>query len=166
MAIWGDIMRVGLGHDLHRLEPGRLLILGGVLIEYDRGLMGHSDADVVLHAVADALLGAAALGDIGEHFPDTDPRHKDLDSGRLLSEVMDLISRGGWQVMNCDLTIHAQAPKLVPYKERIRQNVARLLLIEPGDMNVKAKTGELVGPVGRGEAIACDAVVLIERATL
>jgi len=159
-------MRVGLGHDLHRLEPGRPLILGGVRIEYDRGLMGHSDADVVLHAVADALLGAAALGDIGQHFPDTDPRNKDLDSARLLSQIVDLVSREGWRVINCDLTIHAQAPKLVPYKERIRLNVARLLLIDAGDMNVKAKTGELVGPVGRGEAIACDAVVLLEKTIL
>ncbi len=159
-------MRVGLGHDLHRLEVGRALILGGIRIEFERGLMGHSDADVVLHAVADAVLGAAGMGDIGGHFPDTDPANKDLDSRKLLSRVMDLISREDYFVVNCDITIHAQAPKLVPYKEAIRESVARLLLVEPSQVNVKAKTGELVGPVGRGEAIACDAIVLIEHVRL
>ena len=159
-------MRVGLGHDLHRLEVGRALILGGIRIEFERGLMGHSDADVVLHAVADAVLGAAGMGDIGGHFPDTDPANKDLDSRKLLSRVMDLISREDYFVVNCDITIHAQAPKLVPYKEAIRESVARLLLVEPSQVNVKAKTGELVGPVGRGEAIACDASVLIEHVRL
>lgn len=156
-------MRVGIGHDTHRLVEGRPLMLGGVRIEHPRGLAGHSDADVVLHAVADALLGAAGLGDIGEHFPDTDPRWQGLDSSRLLRDVVSLVGREGWQVVNCDLTIHAQEPKLGPHKSAMRTTVARLLEVDPAAVNVKAKTGEHVGPVGRGEAIACEAVVLLER---
>jgi 2-C-methyl-D-erythritol 2,4-cyclodiphosphate synthase len=157
----GQIMRVGIGHDTHRLAEGRPLILGGVRIEHPRGLVGHSDADVVLHAVADALLGAAGLGDIGEHYPDTDPTWRGLDSGRLLSEVVARLERDGWRTVNCDLVIHAQEPKLGPHKPALRENVARLLGVEPTAVNVKAKTGELVGPIGRAEAIACEAVVLI-----
>jgi 2-C-methyl-D-erythritol 2,4-cyclodiphosphate synthase len=156
-------VRVGIGHDTHRLAEGRPLILGGVRIEHARGLVGHSDADVVLHAVADALLGAAALGDIGEHFPDTDPRWQGLDSGLLLTEVLDLVARAGWQPVNCDVIVHAQEPKLGPHKPALRANLARLLALDPTAVNVKAKTGEHVGPVGRGEAIACEAVVLLER---
>ncbi len=154
-------MRVGLGHDTHRLVDGRPLILGGVRIDHPRGLYGHSDADVVLHAVADALLGAAALGDIGEHYPDTDPRWKGLDSGRLLAEVVELVARAGWSPINCDVTIHAQAPKLVSHKPLIRANVARLLGLDATSVNIKAKTGEDVGPIGRAEAIACEAIVLL-----
>jgi 2-C-methyl-D-erythritol 2,4-cyclodiphosphate synthase len=156
-------VRVGIGHDTHRLAEGRALILGGVRIEHPRGLVGHSDADVVLHAVADALLGAAGLGDIGEHYPDNDPQWRGLDSGRLLTEVVDRVLRDGWRTVNCDLVIHAQEPKLGPHKPAIRENLARLLHIEAGSVNVKAKTGELVGPIGRGEAIACEAVVLLDR---
>lgn len=156
-------MRVGIGHDTHRLVAGRPLILGGVRIEHDRGLMGHSDADVVLHAVADALLGAAALGDIGEHFPDTDPRWEGLAGDRLLGLVVELVARAGWRAVNCDLTVHAQRPKLLPFKAAMRANVARLLGLAPEAVNVKAKTGEHVGPIGRGEAIACEAAVLLER---
>lgn len=155
-------LRVGIGHDTHRLVEGRPLILGGVRIEHPRGLFGHSDADVVLHAVADALLGAAGLGDIGEHYPDNDPQWKDLDSARLLADVVDRLRREGWGTVNCDLVIHAQAPKLGPYKAAVRDNLARLLHVEPTAVNVKAKTGELVGPIGRAEAIACEAVVLID----
>jgi len=158
-------VRVGLGHDTHRLEAGRPLILGGVRINHPRGLIGHSDADVVLHAVADALLGAAALGDIGEHFPDTDPEWKDLDSAKLLIHVVREVAIAGWRTSNCDIIIHAQEPKLVPYKAEIRANVARLLGVEIGSVNVKAKTGERVGPIGRAEAISCEAVVLIESTT-
>ena len=156
-------MRVGIGHDTHRLAEGRPLILGGIRIEHARGLVGHSDADVVLHTVADALLGAAGLGDIGEHYPDTDPQWKDLDSGRLLGEVVERLQRDGWRTINCDLVIHAQAPKLGPHKAAIRENLARLLRVAPSAVNVKAKTGEHVGPIGRAEAIACEAVVLIEH---
>lgn len=157
-------MRVGLGHDTHRLEEGRPLILGGVPIEHPRGLVGHSDADVVLHAVADALLGASALGDIGEHYPDTDPRWRGLDSGRLLAEVVGRVAEAGWRPVNCDLIVHAQEPKLGPHKQQLRDNIARILGIDPSSVNVKAKTGEHVGPIGRGEAISCEAIVLIERA--
>ena len=156
-------LRVGIGHDTHRLVEGRPLILGGVRIDHPRGLVGHSDADVVCHAVADALLGAAGLGDIGEHYPDTDPQWRGLDSTRLLAEVVDRLALRGWLAVNCDVIVHAQEPKLGPHKPAIRANLARLLrLLEPS-VNVKAKTGEHVGPVGRGEAIACHAVVLIRQ---
>ncbi len=155
-------MRVGFGHDTHRLVEGRPLVLGGLRIDHDRGLEGHSDADVVLHAVADALLGAAALGDIGEHYPDTDPKWRGLDSGRLLAEVVAQVAAAGWRPVNCDIVIHAQRPKLTTHKPAIRAGVARLLGLGDGDVNIKAKTGELVGPIGRGEAIACEAVLLIE----
>jgi 2-C-methyl-D-erythritol 2,4-cyclodiphosphate synthase len=154
-------LRVGLGQDSHRLVSGRPLILGGVRIPYELGLDGHSDADVVLHAVADALLGAAALGDIGELFPDTDPLHKDLDSQILLREVVDRVHRNSWRIVNCDLVIHAQKPKLLAHKPAIRASVAALLGLPPEAVNVKAKTGEGLGPVGRSEAIGCDAVVLL-----
>ncbi len=155
-------MRVGIGHDTHRLSEGRPLVLGGLRIEHPRGLVGHSDADVVCHAVADALLGAAGLGDIGEHYPDTDPQWLGLDSTRLLAEVVGRVAQAGWRVVNCDVIIHAQEPKLGPHKQTIRGNIARLLGIDAAAVNVKAKTGEHVGPVGRGDAIVCEAAVLIE----
>lgn len=157
-------MRVGLGHDTHRLVVGRPLILGGVRIPYEKGLQGHSDADVVLHAVADALLGAAALGDIGEHFPDNDPAWKDADSGRLLADVMAMLAEARWAPVNLDVTIHAEAPKLGPHKAEIRASLARRLGLEEDAVNVKAKTGEHVGPIGRGEAISVDAIVLVQSA--
>lgn len=157
-------MRVGIGHDTHRLVEGRPLILGGVRIDHPRGLLGHSDADVVLHAVADALLGAAGLGDIGERFPDTDPQWEGLDGTTLLAEVVDQVALAGWRPINCDLVIHAQEPKLSDSKARMRANLADLLGLEVSDVNVKAKTGEQVGPIGRGEAIACEAVVLMKPA--
>ena len=156
-------MRVGSGHDTHRLTEGRPLILGGVRIDHPRGLAGHSDADVVLHAVTDALLGAAGLGDIGEHYPDTDPRWKGLDSTRLLAEVVDRLRRGGWRVVNCDVIVHAQEPKLGPLKDGIRGRLAELLGVGPDRVNVKAKTGDPVGAIGRAEAIGCHAATLIER---
>ena len=155
-------IRVGCGHDTHRLVPDRPLILGGVTIPHELGLLGHSDADVVMHAVADALLGAAALGDIGEHFPDTDPDCRGLEGRVLLGRVIDLLKREGFRPVNCDITIHAQAPKLLHHKPVMRANLARCLGLDPREVNLKAKTGELVGPVGRGEAIMCDAIVLIE----
>ncbi len=154
-------MRVGIGHDTHRLIEGRPLILGGVRIEHARGLLGHSDADVVLHALADALLGAAGLGDIGEHFPDTDPQWEGLDGGKLLADVLGLVYREGWIVGNCDVVIHAQEPKLTPHKPLMRTRIADLLRVDPTAVNVKAKTGERVGPIGRGEAISCEVVVLL-----
>jgi 2-C-methyl-D-erythritol 2,4-cyclodiphosphate synthase len=158
-------MRVGIGHDTHRLVEGRRLVLGGVSIDHPLGLFGHSDADVVCHAVADALMGAAGLGDIGELFPDTDPQWRGLDSTRLLAEVVDRIEQTGWRAVNCDVIIHAQEPKLGVHKPSIRANLSRLLRVELSCVNVKAKTGEHVGPIGRGEAIACHAVVLLESST-
>jgi 2-C-methyl-D-erythritol 2,4-cyclodiphosphate synthase len=155
-------LRVGIGHDTHRLSDGLPLVLGGLRIEHPRGLVGHSDADVVCHAVADALLGAAGMGDIGEHYPDTDPRWRGLDSTKLLAEVVNRIEQAGWHPANCDVIIHAQEPKLGPYKPAIRANLARLLGVTEGAVNVKAKTGEHVGIVGREEVIVCEAVVLIE----
>jgi 2-C-methyl-D-erythritol 2,4-cyclodiphosphate synthase len=156
-------MRVGIGHDTHRLEAGRPLILGGVRVEHPRGLAGHSDADVVLHALTDALLGAAGLGDIGDAYPDTDPRHKDADSAVFLRETLARLNRAGYAVVNVDVIVFAQEPKLGPVKSAIRANLARLLGIGEGEVNVKAKTGEKVGHLGRAEAIACQVVALIDR---
>ena len=156
-------MRIGSGHDTHRLVEGRPLILGGVRIEHARGLAGHSDADVVLHAITDALLGAAGLGDIGDAYPDTDPAYKDCDSAKFVTDTIAKLNQLGWRVVNIDVTIFAQEPKLGPAKAAIRDNVARLLGIAVADVNVKAKTGEHVGHIGRGEAIGCHAVVLIDN---
>jgi 2-C-methyl-D-erythritol 2,4-cyclodiphosphate synthase len=155
-------MRVGLGHDTHRLVEGRPLILGGVGIDHPRGLAGHSDADVVLHALTDALLGAAGLGDIGDAYPDTDPAYRDCDSRRFVTETVSRLNRAGWRVVNVDVTIFAEAPKLGPVKDRMRRQLAELLGIDVGAVNVKAKTGEKVGHIGRGEAIGCQVVALIE----
>lgn len=158
-------MRIGIGHDTHRLVEGRPLILGGVRVEYSRGLAGHSDADVVLHAVTDALLGAAGLGDIGDAFPDTDPKYRNADSSLFVKETMKRLNEAGWRVVNVDVIIFAQEPKLGTVKNSIRQNLAKLLCIETSDVNVKAKTGEHVGHIGRGEAMACEAAVMIESGT-
>jgi 2-C-methyl-D-erythritol 2,4-cyclodiphosphate synthase len=155
--------RVGSGHDTHRLEAGRQLILGGVIIPHSRGLAGHSDADAVLHAVTDALLGAAGLGDIGDAYPDTDPKWKDADSRLFLTETLANLNRAGWKPVNIDVTIFAQEPKLGSAKGAIRDSLAHLLGLPVDCVNVKAKTGEKVGHIGRGEAIGCHAVVLIEK---
>jgi 2-C-methyl-D-erythritol 2,4-cyclodiphosphate synthase len=155
--------RVGLGHDMHRLIHGRPLILGGVRVPHDRGLLGHSDADIVMHAVTDALLGAAGLGDIGDFFPNTDPRYAGADSSLFVKSSLDRLHKAGWRVVNLDCTISAQRPKLATYKSIIRQSLAQLLAVELEAVNVKAKTGEQVGPVGREEAMAADAIVLIAR---
>ena len=157
------MIRIGSGHDSHRLVAGRPLILGGIRVEYHLGLAGHSDADVVLHAVTDALLGAAGLGDIGETFPDTDPQWKDADSELFLSQTIQTLLSLAWIPINLDVTIFAQEPKLGPVKAAIRENLARLLALSVDAVNVKAKTGEHVGHIGRGEAIACHAVVLIQK---
>jgi 2-C-methyl-D-erythritol 2,4-cyclodiphosphate synthase len=157
------MIRVGAGHDSHRLVAGRPLILGGVRIDHWRGLEGHSDGDVVLHAVTDALLSAASLGDIGDHFPNTDPANKEADSTRFLHHAVQLLTGRGWRIGNVALTIFAEEPTLGPTKAAIRTNLARLLGINDDAVNVQAKTGEGVGPIGRGEAMACSAVVLIEQ---
>jgi 2-C-methyl-D-erythritol 2,4-cyclodiphosphate synthase len=156
-------MRVGIGHDTHRLEEGRPLLLGGVRVAHSRGLAGHSDADVVLHAVTDALLGAAGLGDIGDLYPDADPRWRGADSALFLRETLARLNQDGWRVVNLDVILFAQEPKLGPIKQAIRANLAELLGLAVGDVNVKAKTGEHVGHIGRAEAMACQAVVLIEK---
>jgi 2-C-methyl-D-erythritol 2,4-cyclodiphosphate synthase len=156
-------MRVGIGHDTHRLVEGRPLLLGGVRVEHPRGLAGHSDADVVLHAVTDALLGAAGLGDIGDAYPDTDPAWRGADSALFLRETLTRLNHEGWRVVNLDVIVFAQEPKLGPVKAAIRDRLARLLGLDTGCVNVKAKTGEKVGAIGRAEAIACQAVVLIDR---
>ncbi len=153
--------RVGSGHDTHRLAEGRPLVLGGVRIDHPRGLVGHSDADAVLHAVTDALLGAAALGDIGDAYPDTNPLWENADSRRFLTETLLKISGLGWKIVNLDVTIFAQEPKLGPVKGAIRESLAGLLGVPPDAVNVKAKTGEKVGHIGRAEAIGCHAVVLL-----
>jgi 2-C-methyl-D-erythritol 2,4-cyclodiphosphate synthase len=155
-------MRVGIGYDTHRLAEGRPLLLGGIRVAHPRGAVGHSDADVVLHAVTDALLGAAGLGDIGDAYPDTDPAWKDADSALFLRETMNRLREKGWRPVNLDVIVFAQEPKLGPVKAAIRANLAALVGLSPEAVNVKAKTGERVGHIGRAEAIACQAVVLIE----
>ena len=156
-------MRIGQGFDVHALVAGRKLVIGGVDIPHERGLAGHSDADVLLHAVCDALIGAAGLGDIGTHFPDTDPRYKDADSRVLLRAVKALLASSGWEVVNVDSTIIAQAPKMAPHIPRMRSHIATDLGIRTEAVNVKAKTAERLGALGRGEGIAAEAVVLIAR---
>lgn len=156
-------MRVGIGHDTHRLEPGRPLILGGIRIEHPRGLAGHSDADVVLHALTDALLGAAGLGDIGDQYPDTDPQWRNADSKLFLRDTLERLREKGWHPVNTDVIIFAQEPKLGPIKATIRSTLAGLLGLPLDAVNVKAKTGERVGHIGRAEAIACQVAVLIDR---
>ncbi len=153
--------RVGEGWDIHALVEGRKLILGGVEIPYSKGLLGHSDADALLHAITDALLGAAALGDIGRHFPDTDAQYRGADSGVLLMEACKRVLAAGFEIGNIDSTIIAQAPKLAPHIPAMQQRIASLLSIAPDQVNVKAKTAEKMGPVGEGAAIEARAVVLL-----
>ena len=157
-------MRVGHGFDVHALVAGRKLVIGGVEVPFDRGLEGHSDADVLLHAITDALLGAAALGDIGRHFPDTDPAYRGADSRALLRAAMAKVAAAGYGVANVDATIIAQAPKMAPHIPAMIRNLAADLGLEPGRLNVKAKTTERLGFTGRGEGIAAEAVVLLEDA--
>lgn len=154
-------MRIGTGYDVHRLVAGRRLLLGGVDIPFHRGLLGHSDADVLLHAICDALLGAAALGDIGQHFPDTERKYKDIDSLILLEQVGQLLQQNGWMIMNIDSTIVAQQPKLALYLPAMAANIARTLGMRQDQINVKATTTEGLGFVGREEGIAAQAVVLL-----
>ena len=157
--------RFGMGYDVHRLVEGRKLILGGVEIPWEKGLLGHSDADVLLHAVADALLGAAALGDIGRHFPDTDEKFAGADSMKLLAEVVRLVREKGYRVGNVDATIVAQAPKIAPHIEKMAENIARVLGVERDCVNVKATTEERLGFTGSGEGMSAYAVAGIEKET-
>ena len=154
-------MRIGMGYDVHRLVEGRELIMGGVKIPYERGLLGHSDADVLLHAISDALLGAAALGDIGKHFPDSDPAYKGISSLLLLEKVGQLLAESGFLIENIDSTIIAQAPKMRPHIDQMRENIAKALDIEASQVNVKATTEEGLGFTGSGEGISAQAVCIL-----
>lgn len=155
--------RIGIGHDTHRLVAGGPLLLGGVVIEHSAQLLGHSDADALLHAVTDALLGAIAAGDIGELFPDTAPENRGRDSAEMLGLAYQQVCRAGYDVVNLDCTVFAQRPRLSAYKQQIRERIADLLAIPVTSVNVKAKTGEHVGPIGREEAIAAECVVLLNQ---
>ena len=155
--------RVGLGYDFHRLAAGRPLRLGGVSIPFDRGLIGHSDADVVLHAITDAILGAAGLPDIGELFPDTDLDYKGADSAGLLANAIQRIADQGWTVGNLNVIVHAEAPKLSAQKRAMAESIARMVRVSADCVSVKAKTNEGLGPIGKGKAVACSAVVLLTR---
>lgn len=156
-------MRVGMGYDVHRLVPDRPLILGGVKIDYELGLLGHSDADCLLHAIMDALLGAAAMGDIGKHFPDTDEKYKGADSAVLMKEVGRMLAEAGFRVGNIDATIIAQKPKMAPHIESMRKRIAEVLGIDISRINVKATTEEGLGFTGEGLGISCQAIALLEE---
>lgn len=157
------MFRIGQGFDVHQLTEGRPLIIGGIEIPYEKGLLGHSDADVLLHTVADACLGAIGAGDIGKHFPDTDEKFKDADSAKLLAHVWKLVREQGYELLNADCTIIAQKPKMAPYIEQMKERIAQLLEASPGQVNVKATTTEKLGFAGRGEGIASQAVVLLKK---
>jgi 2-C-methyl-D-erythritol 2,4-cyclodiphosphate synthase len=154
-------MRIGFGYDVHRLVEGRRLFLGGVEIPFEKGLVGHSDADVLLHALCDALLGAAGLGGLGKHFPDTDPEYQGIASQKLLNKTFQMITRRGFVVSNVDATILAEAPKMAPYSDSIRDNIAKALNVDRGRINIKATTAEGLGLIGTGAAIAAYCVVTI-----
>lgn len=158
-----DTVRVGVGYDIHRLVEGRRLVMGGIEIPHAKGLLGHSDADVVLHAVTDAILGAAGLPDIGDLFPDTDPAYKDADSRRLLADAMEKVRTMGFVVNNIDVIVHAEAPKLSPYKRQMAESIAALIRVSSDRVSIKAKTNEGLGPLGHADAIACTAVSAIIR---
>ena len=159
----GKIMRIGKGYDVHRLVTGRPLILGGVNVPHEKGLLGHSDADVLLHAICDAILGAAGLGDIGEHFPDTDPRYKGISSLLLLAHCMVMLGQRDYEVVNVDATLLAEQPRISPFKKAMKENIAEVLCLEPDAVNVKATTTEGLGAVGRGEGMAAMCVALIQK---
>jgi 2-C-methyl-D-erythritol 2,4-cyclodiphosphate synthase len=162
IEIRGGKMRIGIGYDVHRLVEGLTLVLGGVTIPFEKGLLGHSDADVLIHAVCDALLGAAGIGDIGLHFPDTDPELKDISSMIILAETYNLLKGKGFTIINLDSTIMAEAPKITPFKATMQKNIARTIEIEPECVNVKATTLETLGMMGKGEGIAALCIALIE----
>lgn len=156
-------LRIGLGYDAHKFTEGRLLRIGGVTIPYERGLAGHSDADVLLHAICDALLGAAGEGDIGQHFPPSDPKYKDIDSRLLLEKVREIITKAGWLIVNIDAVVIAQAPKLSPYYAQMRHSIAQVLQVSLEQVSIKATTPEGMGALGRLEGIAAYAVALLIR---
>jgi len=157
-------MRVGSGFDVHAFGPGDALLLGGVRVPHGHGVVAHSDGDVLLHALVDALLGAAGLGDIGEHFPDSDPRWRGADSRQFVTTVLEMLARRSWRVVNVDLTLLAQQPHIAPWREQIRHSIATLLGVSTGEVNLKATTTEHLGFLGRNEGLAAMATVLIEQA--
>jgi 2-C-methyl-D-erythritol 2,4-cyclodiphosphate synthase len=154
-------MRIGIGYDVHRLVPGRQLVLGGALIPFDKGLLGHSDADVLTHAICDALLGSVGLGDIGQHFPDTDPQYKDISSLKLLTRTYEKVRQKGFTIRNIDTVILAEAPKIGPYRKTMLENLARAVEVDSGCINIKATTTEGLGGIGKGEGIGAMSVVLV-----
>ncbi len=156
-------MRIGIGYDVHKLVTGRKLVLGGVVIPFEKGLLGHSDADVLVHAVCDALLGAAAMGDIGLHFPDTDPKFKDISSIKLLAETNAMVHREGFTIGNIDTIIFAEAPKIGPYRKMMQEKLASTVEVEPSCLNIKATTTEGLGSIGKGEGIGAMSVALLEK---
>ena len=156
-------LRIGQGYDIHRLVEGRPLVIGGLTLEYDRGPLGHSDGDALLHAVTDAILGACALGDIGRHFPPSDKRFKDADSKVLLRQAIEMVLEAGFTVINIDSTVILEKPRLAPHIEGMRRNLAELLDLDLDSNSVKAKTNEGLGPIGEGQAIAAQAVALVEK---
>jgi 2-C-methyl-D-erythritol 2,4-cyclodiphosphate synthase len=160
------MFRIGQGFDVHQLTEGRPLIIGGITIPYEKGLLGHSDADVLLHTVSDACLGAIGEGDIGRHFPDTDPNFKDADSAKLMEHVWQLVKDRGYELVNADCTIIAQKPKMAPYIQSMKERIAELLNASPEQINVKATTTEKLGFTGRGEGIASQAVVLLKKVNI
>jgi 2-C-methyl-D-erythritol 2,4-cyclodiphosphate synthase len=155
--------RIGQGFDVHALVPGRRLVLGGIEIPFERGLLGHSDADVLLHAITDAILGAAALGDIGSQFPDTDERHRDADSRELLKQAVDRVRASGWRIENIDATVIAERPTIAPHVDAMRATIAARCGVDPQAVGIKGKTMEKLGAIGRGDGIAAQAVVLLSR---
>jgi 2-C-methyl-D-erythritol 2,4-cyclodiphosphate synthase len=159
----GSAYRIGMGYDVHPFAERRPLILGGMTIPYHQGLAGHSDADCLVHAICDALLGAISAGDLGRHFPDSDPRYKDVESLLLLKKVVEMVERKGFRIANIDATIVAQAPQLAPYRPQMEEKIAQTVSVERGQVNVKATTTEGLGSIGRGEGIAAYAVVLVEK---
>jgi 2-C-methyl-D-erythritol 2,4-cyclodiphosphate synthase len=160
------MFRIGQGFDVHQLTEGRPLIIGGITIPYEKGLLGHSDADVLLHTISDACLGAIGEGDIGKHFPDTDPDFKDADSAKLMEHVWQLVNDRGYELVNADCTIIAQQPKMAPYIQSMKERIAELLNASPEQINVKATTTEKLGFTGRGEGIASQAVVLLKKVNI
>ena len=158
--------RIGIGHDTHRLEPGNGLWIGGLRIPHSQSAVGHSDADVLLHAITDAILGAAALGDIGELFPNTDPKNKDRSSSEMLAIAFDKVRSAGWNIVNMDCIVFAEKPKILPHREQIRLRVADLLAVDSSRVWLKAKTGEGVGPIGEERAIAAECVVMLETSAV
>ena len=156
------VMRVGIGYDIHRLIAGRALVLGGVSITFEKGLLGHSDADVLVHAICDALLGAAGLGDIGIHFPDSDPRYKNIDSLKLLAKSCSMMTEKGFHIINLDATVFAEAPKLASHHQEIKTTLAEAMRIKPDAINIKATTTEGLGIIGKGEGIAAMCIALID----